>query len=195
MFSLAVHGPIHVPHFIPKEKCDDLIKEHFVNEKSMTIRNNSIVFDPRKRKSKTKFIKFIEADGACSDVKKNVDSYMLSEHSVFRSNMQITKYEKNDFFKVHSDALTKEQLPVLGPQRLWTAVLYLNDGYSGGELVFPYKQKAFVPKQGDLVCWPNVDGKRKVLKDMDHCSMTIFNGTKYIAVFLYTEKLSKIDHV
>lgn len=194
MLSVAVSqglGPIHVPGFLSKKKCQDLVDDHTVNEKSMTIRHRDIVFNPRKRKSKTKYITFMEIGGVCFDVKKVVDTYMLEEHNVYRSNMQITKYETTDFFKIHSDALTKEQMPVLGPQRLWTAVVYLNDDYKGGELVFPYKHQVFFPEQGDLVCWPNVDDHNELIREMDHASMTVFDGTKYIAVFLYTERLCK----
>lgn len=190
MFQLSLGGPVHLPKFISKDACERIIKDHEINGKSMTLRNNKIVFDPRKRKSKTKYISIIDTTGDCFEIKKHVDGYMLHEHRVFRSNMQLTKYEPNDFFRMHSDAIEKEQIPILGPQRLWTAVLYLNDEYMGGELVFPYKKKAFVPKQGDLVCWPNVDNDNKIIQEHDHCAMTVFNGTKYIAVFLYTERLN-----
>lgn len=38
--------------------------------------------------------------------------------------------------------------------RICTAVLYLNDDYEGGELVFPKQQVSLHPKRGDLVVMP-----------------------------------------
>jgi predicted 2-oxoglutarate/Fe(II)-dependent dioxygenase YbiX len=55
-----------------------------------------------------------------------------------------------------------------------SAVLYLNDNYSGGEISFPEQGVKIKPKAGSLVVFPSVP-------PFYHESMPIVNGIKYMS--------------
>lgn len=80
------------------------------------------------------------------------------------------KYMTNRFFKVHVDH---------GPYYSCTisAVMYLNDDYSGGEIKFTRHGLQFKPEAGDLVIFPSNFV-------YEHSSEPITEGTKYAVVIM-----------
>jgi hypothetical protein len=81
------------------------------------------------------------------------------------------KYEGNGkHFAVHADH---------GPAYVTTvsAVAYLNDNYSGGELIFPRFDLKIKPEVGDLVVFPSTF-------IYEHSSEPIVDGTKYSIVVM-----------
>ena len=183
--------PLRLEKFFTKRDCEGLIDSTNGYHQSRTIsKDNRIVVDPMTRKSKTRFVSV--SDSASHErVIREMNKYMLDSFGVYKSTVQITKYEKTDFFKIHSDALTDDQMPDFGEQRLWTALLYLNDDFKGGQTYFPKIPEIIYPRQGDVIIWPNVDENMKIIQDFDHKSLTVVNGTKYVAVFLFYANISK----
>jgi Rps23 Pro-64 3,4-dihydroxylase Tpa1-like proline 4-hydroxylase len=104
-----------------------------------------------------------------SKIKQCIDDYGTSWE------IDITHYEPlnfvkyrhpNNYFKLHVDH---------GPEHFRTvsAVLYLNDDYEGGELVFPRLDNLVIkPKFGDIVVFPSN-------YPYVHESKNILSGTKY----------------
>lgn len=81
------------------------------------------------------------------------------------------KYEGvGKHFRVHADH---------GPAYVTTvsAVAYLNDNYSGGELIFPRFNLTIKPDAGDLVVFPST-------YIYEHSSEPIIDGTKYSIVVM-----------
>ena len=152
---------------------------------SEIVEKNAIVLDSSKRKSKTKYVSYKHSD--VQHIRDRVDKYMLDCHGVYGSSMQMTAYDQGDFFCSHIDALEKHQLKDFGPQRLWTAILYLDEGCAGGETCFPFLKTCVTPEKGTLVCWPNVDDNGYIIRIHRHYSKTITDGEKNILVFLYYE--------
>lgn len=78
------------------------------------------------------------------------------------------KYEVGEEYKAHVDAGPSEN-------RIVSGILYLNDDYEGGELVFPELGVTIKPKAGELVLFPS-----------NYCyvhqSMPITKGTKHAVV-------------
>ena len=59
--------------------------------------------------------------------------------------LYILRYTPGQEFKPHFDAL-----PGVANQRMWTALCYLNDGYSGGDTAFPARITAGPSRGGHL---------------------------------------------
>lgn len=63
-----------------------------------------------------------------------------------------------------------------------TALIYLNEGFVGGETFFPKINRVIKPKTGKLVIWENQDKTGEVIQDSLHSGLPIEFGTKYISV-------------
>lgn len=189
--------PIVNHKFIKTGPCNSVVESHkhvkvYLSE---IVDNNKIVLNSSKRKSKTKFMLY-EHSGL-EYIRTRVDKYMLDAHKVYKSSVQMTTYEKGDFFCSHIDALEKYQLNDFGPQRLWTAVLYLDNTCVGGETCFPFLKTCVSPEKGTLICWPNVDSDGNIIRIHRHYGKKITEGEKNILIFLYYKQIdvNRIDIV
>jgi hypothetical protein len=70
--------------------------------------------------------------------------------------------------------------------RIGTVVVYLNEGYEGGELTFS-EQDTVVPKRGRMVLYWTVDG-HTLLKESQHRHRCILNGTQWKAIIYIHSK-------
>jgi hypothetical protein len=94
----------------------------------------------------------------------------LAEISYFEA-INIVKYGKGEFFKVHSDDGDPYRCTV-------SAVGYPNDDYEGGEITFPKFGIKYKPKAGDFVVFPSTYAYA-------HASEPITNdGIKYSFVIM-----------
>jgi len=98
---------------------------------------------------------------------------------------QVLHYAVGQRFKPHHDFLDPDNpayqssLTVFG-QRIATFLIYLNDGYEGGETSFPAIGLNFRAKQGDALFWANVtqDGAPD-LKTV-HAGLPPMSGEKWV---------------
>lgn len=99
---------------------------------------------------------------------------MVNTHAVVHacSGFDLLRYRQGGFFNEHVDVMRDH--PVLGHRRL-SFVLFCNDGFDGGELVFPRQGLTIKPKTGDLVLFPSNFTH-------PHASKPIIKGTKYSIV-------------
>ena len=181
--------PIVHPQFIKTGPCNSVIESHKYAKSYMSeiVHDKKIVLDSSKRKCKTKFMLYNHS--GLEYIRMRVDKYMLDVHKVYNSSVQMTTYEEGDFFCSHIDALEKYQLNDFGPQRLWTAVLYLDDDCIGGETCFPFLKTCVSPEKGTLVCWPNVDFDGNIIRIHRHYGKKIVEGEKNILIFLYYKQI------
>lgn len=99
--------------------------------------------------------------------------------------MQVVRYNGNGYFKWHYDQCDeneewcKKEIEKYNGYRLFTALIYLNDDYIGGETEFKYlpNQKKF--KKGTMVIFRNVD-KNSIEKKSYHQGKPLKSGTKWI---------------
>ena len=74
-----------------------------------------------------------------------------------------------------------------GGHRAHTALVYLNEDFSGGETEFPSLGLSVKPKVGMLVVWSNVkDGEADA--SMVHAARCVARGRKYVLVVYVREK-------
>lgn len=93
-------------------------------------------------------------------------------------------YEPYEKFSLHVDALYESHIDDYGPQRLSTAIIYLNDIHQGGETVFPYHDMSIPPTQGTMVYWENVLDGGSIDFDMMHFTRES-PEVKYIIVKMF----------
>jgi Rps23 Pro-64 3,4-dihydroxylase Tpa1-like proline 4-hydroxylase len=96
--------------------------------------------------------------------------------------INFVKYGPGQHFQVHPDSGPTYHCDV-------STVMYLNDDYEGGELMFPHFEYTYKPEYGDIVLFPS-----NFL--YSHAALPVKSGTKYSAVtmFSYNDRTHK-DHV
>jgi prolyl 4-hydroxylase len=90
--------------------------------------------------------------------------------------LTVLRYSPGQQFKLHSDIL-----PHVRNQRVATVIVYLNEGFAGGETVFPHHNLTIVPKGGDAVIFDNVDATGRPLDSARHAGVAPRSGVKWIA--------------
>ncbi len=90
--------------------------------------------------------------------------------------IQILRYAPGQQYRLHSDAL-----PGIGNQRIATAIIYLNQGFAGGETDFPDLRIRVVPRGGDTIIFDNVLPDGRPDPRMRHAGLPISQGTKWVA--------------
>lgn len=90
--------------------------------------------------------------------------------------LQLLQYRRGDEYRPHLDALPNEP-----NQRIMTVIIYLTDGYEGGETLFSRTGLSFKGQKGDALLFANLlpDGRPDPLSL--HCGLPILRGTKTIA--------------
>jgi prolyl 4-hydroxylase len=96
------------------------------------------------------------------------------------SSLQIIRYYPKEFFHRHMDALEDDNE---GHQRLYSALLYLNDDFTGGCTRF--ENEFVIPETGKLIVWNNViPGTLEANPESYHSSEPVLSGIKYVALKL-----------
>ena len=90
--------------------------------------------------------------------------------------LHVLRYVPGQEYRPHLDAL-----PGVANQRSWTALVYLNDGYEGGETVFPELGLAAKGERGDCLIFRNVDGLGRGDPRARHAGRPVTGGVKWLA--------------
>eukprot|EP00957_Ditylum_brightwellii_P109820 8376188-Ditylum_brightwellii.AAC.1 len=98
--------------------------------------------------------------------------------------MQILRYQKNQYYKTHGDYIVEDAARRTGG-RILTFFLYLSDVIEGGETEFPRLDPPIkvTPKKGTALLWSNVLNQNPHEEDirMWHQALPVIKGTKYAA--------------
>lgn len=90
--------------------------------------------------------------------------------------LHILRYAPGQEYKPHLDAL-----PGVDNQRSWTALVYLNGGYQGGETVFPELGLSVKGDLGDCLVFRNVDQAGCGDPRARHAGTPVTGGIKWLA--------------
>ena len=107
-------------------------------------------------------------------------------------NITVIKYNVGGEYKIHHDSFFETEeyyadITANGGNRIKTALIYLNDDFTGGETTFPYLETIIKPEKGKLVIWDNMlEGK--IYQEGHHAGLPVKTGIKYIAVIFIREK-------
>jgi prolyl 4-hydroxylase len=116
-------------------------------------------------------IRWFENNQFVSKIKERV-SELSNTDLENQEKFHFVKYAINGEYKPHFD----------GKSRCKTALIYLNDGFKGGETYFPNINRTVFPEIGKLVIWDNIDSEGENDKESFHAGLPVEFGTKYIAV-------------
>lgn len=90
--------------------------------------------------------------------------------------LTVLRYAPGQQYRPHLDTL-----PNVSNQRVITAILYLNEGYEGGETQFPLLDVTCTPKTGDLLVFENVTPEGEPEPLSRHAGLPVLRGHKWIA--------------
>lgn len=88
----------------------------------------------------------------------------------------VLRYQPGQEYRRHFDAL-----PGLTNQRSRTALVYLNDDYTGGETGFPRLGLQVRGRRGDVLVFENADAEGSPLPLSEHAGLPVVSGVKYLA--------------
>jgi hypothetical protein len=174
--------PLFIKQFLSRQECNVILSVS--NQKTFHpsgLGANNRTSD-RFRKSKTCWIK--QTDSIDIFLIYNKIIHFLQTNYKIIEDIQVVRYDKNDFFSPHYDQdVDANDLERFKSPRVCTLLIYLNDPieYEGGETVFVNLKKKFKGHKGDAIFFYNLDeSKRYIHPKSLHCSNKILSGTKYI---------------
>lgn len=90
--------------------------------------------------------------------------------------LTVLRYAPGQQFRLHSDAISPTR-----NQRVLTVLLYLNDGFSGGETSFPAHGLTVRPRIGDAILFRNTLPDGRPDPGMRHAGEPVRAGVKWLA--------------
>ena len=97
------------------------------------------------------------------------------------------KYEPhNDYFLQTEEPTYTNQCVNRGGQRTYTCIIYLNEGFFGGETDFPQINLSIKPEEGKFVYWKNMEGSEPITQSL-HAALPIKEGTKWVLIIWVRE--------
>lgn len=183
-----------IPNFLSKKECQDLINTIDKNLYPSGTTNG----DDHFRTSSSSDIKFI--DPIISWWLEHKTSPLVGMDPAYSEPPQGQKYSKGQFFGAHCDFFyagspTYEKYTVVGGQRTWTVMIYLNTCLEGGETVFHHIEKSFRPTMGSLIAWNNLHADGSPNHMTLHESMPVIEGEKYIITKWYRETTGLNEYI
>lgn len=177
--------PIKVfPQLITKTEAQDIIEYYDKNlVKAKTVGKSK---GEMSRVANMTLIK--EKNGLVSKIQENI-AEITKTPIKNQENPNFIKYEIDGTFKAHYDFLQDldKTLVENGGDRMYTALLYLNEGYIGGETEFPKWGIKMKLKAGSLVVWKNLKDNGVPNKNSLHAGLPVKAGTKKIMVIWVRE--------
>jgi prolyl 4-hydroxylase len=90
--------------------------------------------------------------------------------------LSVLHYRVGEQYRPHLDAL-----PPGFSQRVATVIVYLNDGYGGGETHFPHSDVKIAGRRGDALLFRNILPSGAVDRQAVHAGMPVTTGSKWVA--------------
>lgn len=89
--------------------------------------------------------------------------------------LTVLRYVPGQQYRLHHDAL-----PGVDNQRAWTMLVYLNEGYRGGETGFPANGLQFQGGGGDGLLFANLDPEGAIDHAAQHAGLAVTAGAKWL---------------
>ena len=90
--------------------------------------------------------------------------------------LTVLRYRAGQQYRPHLDAIAKTC-----NERTKTVIVYLNEGFSGGETIFPFYGLTINPKGGDAIVFRNTLANGTIDHRSRHSGEAVRNGVKWIA--------------
>jgi prolyl 4-hydroxylase len=89
--------------------------------------------------------------------------------------LTVLRYVPGQEYRLHHDAL-----PGVSNQRAWTMLVYLNEGYRGGQTGFPASGLQFQGRGGDGLLFANLDSNGVIDPAAQHAGLAVTAGAKWL---------------
>jgi len=174
----------HISNFICAQDCDSIVadSEHKFELSEVVHSDGSTnidgertsltaVLDPRQNKAVERLF-------------KKVELLLGIDQSHFET-LQTTKYSPGQYFTLHNDGFELDtelgkKAAMESGQRIWTVIIYLNDGCVGGETIFPKLKLKIKPVKGTAIIFSSGQNLSDVDEDMLHAGLAVLDGEKII---------------
>lgn len=90
--------------------------------------------------------------------------------------LTVLRYAPGQEYRPHHDSL-----PGTGNQRVKTVLIYLNQGFAGGETVFPHYNLSVTPRGGDAIVFTNTTPDGRPDSRALHAGAPVRQGVKWLA--------------
>lgn len=90
--------------------------------------------------------------------------------------LAVLRYAPGEQYRPHHDCIAGAT-----NQRIKTALIYLNDGFSGGETTFLRTGLKIVPRAGDVIVFDNTLPDGSIDRSADHAGLPVSHGNKWLA--------------
>lgn len=175
---LVPDGSIRLfPHFATAQEC------RYLTDAATNILTPALVRDPRSGRNVPHPVRTAHS-ALFGPTREHLPIYAVNQRIASVSGTHITqgealtilRYEKDQQFRLHSDALGSTR-----NERSATFLLYLNEGYEGGETVFPFHELTIKPQAGFGVLFTNTLGNGLMDPSKRHAGQPVAFGTKWLA--------------
>ncbi len=162
--------------FLTPNECEFLIeiaKPELTESVVVSPNTGALIRDPI-RTSSTATFPFVRESPALHAINRRIASATGTSYEQGEP-AQVLAYSVGDEYKPHLDAL-----PSADNQRALTALLYLNDTYTGGQTEFETLDWAFEAERGDALIFANIDDEGRPVLEARHAGRPVISGEKFI---------------
>lgn len=112
--------------------------------------------------------------------------------------IQGQRYAAGQEYKPHCDWFSDQsdywpKMRAQGGQRVWTAMIYLNDVEEGGETQFLHLGLMVPPRQGMVLIWNNLGADGAPTNYAYHAALPVVRGQKYVLTKWFRERPWRYD--
>jgi len=164
-------NPTVIENFISESE-----RRHIINKASSKLETSTIstskTVDEKIRKSETAWIG--REDEIVRGIMKRCLKY--TDRPIRNcEKLQVVRYKPGGHYKPHQDAFKGDE-----NMRMYTFILALNDGYEGGETIFPKLNKSYKLKAGDALFFDTLDNYNLLTSKALHGGKPVKSGDKWI---------------
>jgi prolyl 4-hydroxylase len=177
-----------VPHFLTPQQCEGLMRLIDADRVPSGLLSPSA--DPEFRTSES--CNLTPANPLVASFEWRVNELMGIEPALAET-AQGQRYAVGQQFKAHHDFFYTDQpywpeQEVMGGQRTWTAMAFLNKPEAGGQTMFPKAGLRITPAPGHLLIWNNLDAAGEPNPYSLHQGLPVEAGVKYVITKWYRER-------
>lgn len=174
-----------IPKFLTKDECREII-----NTATKIGLHKSEIYgsaaDSVSTESRVSFTAWLPTASSQVVQKINTLTAQLTGYPEdHQEDLQVVRYPEGGFFKPHFDCCEggpdecRRMNATGGPRRV-TLIIYMNDGYQGGETYFPNINETVVPVTGKAVVFWSTDEMDGVIQQSFHGGNPVKGGEKWI---------------
>lgn len=172
-----------IENFIPRSFCDWMIQRAQPKLEPVNLKNPTSAAHASYRTNSGAGFSLIESDLILQMTNARVaDAVGVPVQNHEPTN--VLNYKKGEEYKAHFDFITANETNALelanAGQRVATVLIYLNDGYDGGETLFPTLNWKFKGKPGDALVFWNVSETGEPDRRTLHAGAPVTRGEKWL---------------